>query len=230
MNINALYKITYGLYAVCSEYNNEKNGYISNTVFQVTAEPTRFTVCCSKENYTNNIIAKAGVFSVSALDINIEPQLLGLFGYKSGKDTDKFASVEYKKNKTGAPILLSGSVAWYECKIINSIDLGSHVLYIGDVIDCDIINDSEPLTYNYYRDVKKGIIPKNAPSYINKSNIKNTEITMEKYECSVCGYIYDPNTGDDANGIAKGIAFENLPEDWTCPVCGASKSEFKKYN
>jgi rubredoxin len=51
---------------------------------------------------------------------------------------------------------------------------------------------------------------------------------MDRYVCSVCGYVYIPENGDPENGIAPGTKFEDLPEDWVCPVCGASKSDFEK--
>jgi len=73
--------------------------------------------------------------------------------------------------------------------------------------------------------VKRGSTPKTAPSYIEK---KKEVIKMDKYECSVCGYIYDPELGDPDGGIAPGTPFEDIPDDWVCPVCGAAKSEFER--
>lgn len=55
-----------------------------------------------------------------------------------------------------------------------------------------------------------------------------TIMNMDKYVCDVCGYIYDPAVGDPDNGIEPGTAFEDLPEDWLCPLCGVGKDEFSK--
>lgn len=57
---------------------------------------------------------------------------------------------------------------------------------------------------------------------------KEASQSMSKYQCSVCGYIYDPADGDEDGGIEPGTAFEDLPEDWECPVCGAPKSDFER--
>ena len=80
------------------------------------------------------------------------------------------------------------------------------------------------MTYAYYHQVKRGTTPKTAPSYIEE------EKAMEaaKYECTVCGYIYDPELGDPDGSIAPGTPFEELPDGWVCPVCGAGKSEFER--
>ena len=55
---------------------------------------------------------------------------------------------------------------------------------------------------------------------------KTTNTIMKKYVCDPCGYVYDPELGDPDNGIAPGTAFEDLPEDWVCPICGVGKEEF----
>ena len=86
--------------------------------------------------------------------------------------------------------------------------------------------EGEPMTYTYYRNVMKGKSPKNAPTF-QQSSIK-TNIIMDRYECDMCGYVYDPAKGDPDNGIAPGTPFEQLPSTWTCPICGVDKSNFSK--
>lgn len=234
MNQEALFKITYGLYIVSSKGSQQMTGHISNTVFQVTANPVRFAVASNKENLTTEFIRKSGSFSVSILQQDVDLDFLGPWGFKSGRDIDKFVSINYKLGKTGTPIVLEKCVAYFECKLIETIDTGTHLLFIGEVIDMDvIIHDSPPLTYEYYRRVIKGISPKNAPTYIadhsekHKPEKKPENSTKQLYQCTVCGLIYDPEEGDPDSGIAPGTAFEEIPNNWTCPVCGVTKDDFK---
>jgi len=231
MNIEAYFKITYGLYVVSSINGKKLNGYISNTVFQVTAEPEQLCVVCSKNNFTAGMIKASNVFTISALRKDTKQEIFGTFGYKSGKDIDKFSSFNYKTGSTGAPILLEDTVAWFECEVVQSLDVGSHLLFVGKVIDSDLLNESaEPLTYGYYREVKKGKAPKNAPTFIDPEKLKKKVeiLKADKYYCPVCGYIYDPETGDAASGIPPGTRFEDLPDNWVCPVCGTEKTDFIK--
>jgi flavin reductase (DIM6/NTAB) family NADH-FMN oxidoreductase RutF/rubredoxin len=231
MNIEAYFKITYGLYIVSSANKNKLNGYISNTVFQVTAEPAQFGISCSKNNFTAEIIKASNIFAISALEKNCRADIMGTFGYKSGKDIDKFSLFNYKRGKTGCPILLDDTLAWFECEVVQAIDLGSHLLFIGKVVDGDLIKpDGEALTYAYYREVKKGKAPKNAPTYIDAGKVKLKELRTEsdKYYCSACGHVYDPELGDPESGIPPGTRFEDLDSNWVCPVCGAEKADFIK--
>ncbi|MCB8998543.1 MAG: rubredoxin [Bacteroidales bacterium] len=228
MNFEAFFKISYGLYAVCAGTKNKYNGYISNTVFQVTSEPPRFAISCSKDNFTLGLIAGHKAFSISVLEKDTGPDIIGSFGYRSGKDTDKFKNVNFKTGKTGAPILLNNTIAWFECKLIESFDVGSHMLFIAELIDYELLMpDKEPLTYAFYRDVKKGKAPKNAPTYIDESKQKK-DSGSDKYYCPACGYVYDPAVGDPDGGIAPGTRFEDIPDDWVCPTCGTEKSDFVK--
>ena len=230
VNIEAFYKVTYGLYIVSSKVNEKLSGYISNTVFQVTAEPVQFAVCCSKNNFTSEVIKQSKAFSISVLEQDTAAELIGLFGYKSGKDVNKFKGINYITGETGVPIVLDNTIAWFECEVVQTYDVGSHVLFIGKLVNNDLVDIYRaPLTYAYYREVKKGVAPKNAPTYIDKSQI-NMNISegknVKKYKCNVCGYIYDPESGDEKGGIPEGTAFEELPKDWICPVCDAQKSDF----
>jgi len=229
MSNESFFKITYGLYVVSSAYEKKLNGYISNTVFQITSDPPQIAISCSKNNLSAEIIEKSKSFSISILNKETRPDIIGTFGYRSGKDFEKFEKFAYKTGKTGVPILLEDSIAWFECEVVSSSDMGSHVLFIGKVLENGIIlPDGEPLTYAFFRDVKKGKAPKNAPTYIDptKQEIKNNVTKPKVYVCNACGYEYDPVKGDPEHSIPPGTTFENLPDDWVCPMCGAEKSEF----
>jgi flavin reductase (DIM6/NTAB) family NADH-FMN oxidoreductase RutF/rubredoxin len=231
MNPETFFKITYGLYVISSKFGNKLNGFISNTVFQVTAEPAQLAIVCSKNNYTTELIKKSNVLSISALQKDASQETIATFGYRTGKDLEKFSNNLYKTANTGAPILLKDTIAWFECEVVQTYDVGTHLIFIGKVIDGEILNDSlEPLTYAYYRGTRKGIAPKNSPTYIPPEIIikKVEAVDLDLYKCSACGYIYNPLEGDPSNDIAEGIDFNDLPDDWHCPICGVDKSFFSK--
>lgn len=233
MNLDAFYKLSYGLYIVSSIDGENMTGHISNTVFQVTANPAKFAIASNKDNLTTEYIQKSKVFSISVLEQDVDLEFLGPWGFKSGRNENKFASINYKKGSTGAPIILDKTVAWFECKVTDSIDTGTHILFIGEIVDYDLIQENAiPLTYNYYRSVIKGISPKNSPTYLGDHEEKPKEKTKPEankqlYQCIVCGFIYDPEEGDPDSGILPGTKFEDIPEDWVCPVCGVTKQDFK---
>ncbi len=221
IKIEALFKVSYGLYLVCAGDKNKGNGFISNTVFQVTAEPAKFAVCCNKNNFTAEFILKCRAFSVSVLDKNASSEIIGSFGYKSGKDFNKMAGMNVIYGGTGVPIVLNESIAFFEFKLVQTIDVGTHLIFIGELINAEILDENkEPLTYLYYRQVRKGVAPRNAPTYIDKSKleIKTKDSLSKKYKCPACGYIYDESV--------EKIKFEDLSDDWVCPICGSEKSDF----
>lgn len=221
IQFEALFKISYGLYIVSSGNKDRGNGFISNTFFQVTAEPPVFASCCNKDNYTASIIKETGAFSVSIIHKDTDPDVIGRFGYKSGKDTDKLAGMKVIYGETGVPIVLNDCIAYLECKVIETIDVGTHLMFIGELVQSVILDDNkDALTYLHYRQVRKGVAPKNAPTYIDKSKLESKlpANAPKKYECTACGFIYDDAEED--------IPFADLPADWVCPVCGAEKSDF----
>ena len=222
IDFNALFKVSYGLYIVSSGSREHGNGYVSNTVFQVSAEPPLFASCCHKENHTAELIKASGGFSVSVLRKDAGAETIGTFGYRSGKDTDKFEGRDVRYGETGVPIVVNDAIAILEFRVKDTLDVGTHLMFMGELIHAEILDEeAEPLTYLYYRSVKKGAAPKNAPTYIDKSKLeKKPEGDFARYECPACGYIYDEEKEDNR--------FDDLPDDWICPVCGEGKSEFKK--
>lgn len=227
MNSKTLYKISYGLYVISSKRGKKINGQIANTVFQITSEPPTMAVSINKENLTHEFIEESKVFTVSILSEETPMKFIGHFGFKSGKELDKFKDMNYKIGLTGAPIVLENTIGYLEVELIDTLDAGTHTVFIGEVVDAEIINDKEPMTYAYYHKIKGGKAPKTAPTYIKEESQKEVD-KMAKYKCTVCGYIYDPEKGDPDSGIKPGTSFEELPDDWVCPVCGADKSAFEK--
>jgi flavin reductase (DIM6/NTAB) family NADH-FMN oxidoreductase RutF/rubredoxin len=223
MNFKALENISYGMYMLSSKKNDKINGQIVNSCFQIAPTPPTIATAINKNNLTHDFIEESKLFCISILPDDFPLKLIGKFGFKSGREINKFENIEYKLTERGLPYL-KNSLGFIECKVINSIFVNAFSIFIGEVIACDILNTGKPMTYSYYHEIKGGGISKNAPDYIKKEEKNN----MEKYKCTVCNYIYDPENGDSENGIKPRTPFEELPDDWTCPVCGVDKSLFEK--
>ena len=224
MNVKALHKLGYGLYIVCSRKDNKVNGQIANTVFQVTSDPPTIAVSINKNNLTHEFIKESKVLTVSVVSQDAPLSLIGHFGFKSGREIDKLEDINYKTGDTKVPVITDNTVAYLEARIIKEVDVGTHTIFIGELAGADILKEGEPMTYAYYHLVKRGTTPKTAPSYVEE---KKEAPKMVKYKCTVCGYIYDPELGDPDGGIKPGTPFEEIPDDWVCPICGAAKSDFE---
>lgn len=165
MDEKALYKVTYGLYVVSAQAEGQRSGCVVNTLQQVTAQPVRLSVAVSKDNFTCQLIEKAGRFAAVALDQRADFLFLGRFGFRSGRDFDKFQDISFVQDNAGMPYPLQAACAHYSCKVEQTVDLGTHMVFIGLAEESEILSEEEPLTYAYYRNVIKGKTPKNAPSY-----------------------------------------------------------------
>jgi flavin reductase (DIM6/NTAB) family NADH-FMN oxidoreductase RutF/rubredoxin len=243
MDLKALYKIGYGMYIVGAHKGDKINAQVANTVFQISSEPPTIAVSINKKNLTHEYIQDSRAFSASILLQDTPLAFIGNFGFKSGRDTNKFENVKYKLGTTGSPIVLDNSAAYIEAKIMQEVDAGTHTIFIGQVVEAGVLADKTLMTYEYYHEVKRGTTPKTAPSYIAPQSATQggtapgapaqapsspAKPAPAKYKCQVCGWIYDPAQGDPDSGVKPGTAFEDLPDSWVCPVCGAEKSQFTK--
>ena len=228
LNDKALWTLSYGMYVITARANGRANGQIANTVFQVTAEPPRFAVAIHKENYTHDLIRDGGSFAVSVLEEATPMEFIGLFGFHSGRDIDKLAQVDFREGRH-CPLVTDHAVAVIEAQVIGKLDVGSHTVFVGEAIGAEVLAGGTPLTYAAYH-ARKGRAPKRAPTYQGEEArpLRAPAATAAaRYTCSQCGYTYDPALGDPAGGIPPGTRFEDLPDDWVCPVCGAAKTEFQ---
>jgi len=231
IDLESLFELSYGMCILSSKKNGKLNGCIVNTVFQLTPEPPMVAVSVNRQCLTHEYITQSKVFTVSILSQQTPMPFIGGFGFRTGRDTNKFEQVKYKMGQTGAPIILDNTVAFLEAEVTESIGVETHTLFIAKIVACETLDENaEPMTYAYYRDIKHGKTPKTAATYIKvkpKANLKKGARNMKKYKCLVCGYVYDPAMGDPDNGVEAGTAFEDLPDDWVCPKCGAGKDEFE---
>ena len=205
MDKNVIRNLSYGMYIIGAK--KDKNvGCVVNTVFQITSDPMTIAVSINHNNCTNKSIKETNKFSVSILDENINPEIIGVFGYKSSKEVDKYKNIDYDI-ENGLPIL-KDTCGNMICEVVNTIETDTHTIFIANVTNMLNYNKKTPMTYKYYHEVLKGKSPKNAPTFIK-------EETGEKlvWKCSVCGYE---------------IEIDELPEDFKCPICGVDASLFKK--
>lgn len=165
MDKKAFYKLTYGLYIVSASFEGKDSGCVVNTLMQVTSEPAKVSVAINKNNFTEQQIEASLRFTAVALTQDADIKLIGAFGFKSSRDTDKFAGVEFRRDEYGVPYITQSAAARLSCRVIDKLDLGSHMMLIAEVEDAEVLSEEEPLTYAYYQKFKKGTTPKNAPSY-----------------------------------------------------------------
>jgi ferric-chelate reductase [NAD(P)H] len=161
----ALFQIQYGVFVVTS-YSGEKiNGQISTVVFQVTCQPTQVATCLHKNNLTHQFVVDSGVFGVSILSQEADLKFIGQFGFRTGRDFDKFVNIDYKKSVTGSPLVLDHATGILDLKVKQTLDVGTHTLFIGELLYTEKLNDKIPMIYDYYHKVVKGKTQKNAPTF-----------------------------------------------------------------
>ena len=194
----ALFKIGYGLYVVTSKDGKKDNGCIVNTVSQLTDSPLRVAVNINKLNYTHDIVKKTGVLNVNCLNNEAPFSVFQSYGFRSGRDADKFEGVDVIRSENGLVVLPNYINAFISLKVDNYVDLGTHGMFICSVTESKIINNIETMTYNYYQ-----------------ANVKPRPDADKKkgFVCKVCGYVYEGDT---------------LPEDIVCPLCKHGAADFEE--
>ena len=204
MDLNALFKMPYGLYLAGVEYRGKKNACIVNTVAQVTADPARLLVTMQKNNLTSEMALHKGSLAVSVLGRDFPLEKIQRFGYHSGREMEKFDGVPFYEDQHGNPYLTEGVAAIYGLKVERCIDVDTHWLFLCSLESCQALGESNAMTYDDYRILKSGGSP-DAPA----------AAPAKKYTCMVCHYVYDGE-----------IPFADLPDDYVCPICGVGKEQF----
>ncbi|MBR5304620.1 MAG: flavin reductase [Candidatus Gastranaerophilales bacterium] len=207
LNKAVLWNLSYGVYIVSTMENNKPVGCVANSIMQLTHDT--IAISLNHQNYTNKITKETKKLAISILNTEVEENLIPTFGFCSSKDRNKFENVEYKLIDN-LPIITNAN-GYITLEIIENVELETHTLFVGKIINGDILNNSIPMTYKYYHEVIKGRAPKTAPTYIEE------EITKEgiKYKCSICGYIYEGDIDKENN-------------DFFCPICKQPKNVFVK--
>ena len=197
MDAKAMYKLSYGLFILTAKEGEKDNGCIVNTVAQVTTEPNRITVAVNKKNYTHGMIERTGVFNVSVLTEKSPFSAFRHWGFQSGADTDKSVGVTLSRAQNGVAYIADACNAYLSAKVVSSLDLGTHTLFIADVTDAQALSSDASATYAFYQTHIKP-----APAAAPKK---------KGFVCSVCGYIYEGDV---------------LPPDFVCPLCKHPASDF----
>ncbi len=147
MDSKALHSISYGLYVITSKDDEKINGQIANTVFQISNDPPTIAISINKKNLTHEFIEKSGLFAVSVLSQETPLSLIGQFGFKSGRDVDKFRGMNYRTTPKGLPYLTENVLASIEAKVIQSVDAGTHSIFVGEITDAEVLRRGDPMTY-----------------------------------------------------------------------------------
>lgn len=165
MHTRSLQKLSYGMYVVTAVRNDKLYGCVINTAVQITSSPEQVAISVNHDNATHDAILQSGTFAISILPTDCDPALIGGFGYRSSRDADKFEGVSYHL-ENDMPVL-DAAMGWCTCQIEQSMDAGSHTIFLGKVLQGAVTReDAIPMTYQFYRSVIKGKSPKNAPTYV----------------------------------------------------------------
>lgn len=169
VDLQALFTFSYGLYIVSTLWEDKMNGQVADAVMQLTAEPIAIAACLHKGNYTAELLAKSKKFSVSVFSEEVPLPFIGNFGFRSGREHDKFAKCNYKVTELGLPIVTEYTVAAVEAEVVDMVDVETHRLFIGMVKSAQVLAEGSPLTYANYHKIKKGKSHANAPSSVFNS-------------------------------------------------------------
>lgn len=198
MDNKAMFNLSYGLFILTAKDGEKDNGCIVNSVGQVTSQPNRISLTVNKANYTHDMILKTKEFNVSVLAENSKFETYRHWGFQSGRNTDKLESISFKRSANGLVYIADETNAFLSAKVVSTLDLGTHTLFIADVTDGEVLSQVPSATYSFYQ-----------------NNIKPKPASTEKrkgFICTVCGYIYEGET---------------LPDDFICPVCKHPASDFR---
>ena len=195
-----MFKLSYGLFVLTSQFEGKDNGCIVNTVIQITSTPMRISVAVNKTNYTHDMILKSGVFNVSILSESAPFSIFQQFGFNTGRDTDKFAGCAYNdRSANNIRYIPEHTTGVISAKVKESVDCGTHTIFVADVTQAFVTSGEASVTYAYYF---SHIKPRPQP----------VEKSKKGFTCKICGYIYE---GD------------KLPDDFICPVCKHGAVDFE---
>lgn len=199
MNTKAMHKISYGLFILSAQRGQQDNACIINTVLQVTSDPNRIIVTMNKHDFTHDMVVDSGLFTLSVLSVDAPFSIFQRFGMQSGRNVDKFKGFSGAWRAQNGLYLIPEHANAYICgKVMQTMDAGTHTIFVADVTDCDVLNEKESVTYAYYQ--------QNIKPAQQKSQVKG-------WICTVCGYRYEG---------------EILPPDFICPICYHGAQDFER--
>ena len=217
MDLKVLRNLSYGMYVISTSFNNELAGCVVNTVVQITSSNPIIAVSVNKNNYSNTILKQSKRMAISILSTETSKETITNFGFYSQRNVNKFKDNYELINEM--PIIKDNLCGYLIGDIIDIIEAESHDIFLMRLTNSENLSDKTPMTYEYYQTNLKGKSSTNAPTFIDEK-VENSN--SNKYRCIICGHIYDDSK--------EQVKFEDLPDDWKCPVCGVSKDKFEKIN
>ncbi|MCI9129967.1 MAG: flavin reductase [Eggerthellaceae bacterium] len=232
----AFHSLEYGLYIVTAcAADGRKVGCVANTFQQVASEPPMVSVSLNKQNATTKVVQDSGKFAVSVLSEAATMELIGRFGFKSSDDIDKFADTMHEIGEEDLPLIVDSCVAHFVAQVRDIVDVRTHLMFIGPVLEADATSDAKPMSYSYYHQVLRGKTPPKAASFVSdvaepvvapdgEVGVEVAGVPAEEaanegsgkrygWRCKVCGYIE---------------MVDELPDDFKCPICGVGKEMFER--
>lgn len=245
IDTTAFRTMNYGMYVISTKYGETAAGCIVNTFQQVTSTPARVSVAVNKENHTAEVIADAGRFETSVLAESASMDLIGTFGFKSSADIDKFAATAYELDHAGIPFVTESAVAHVGARVIETVDVGTHLLFIGEVECAEVLTDEPPMTYAYYHQVKGGKTPPKASSYEPANAAPGETGTSPNADATGMEGVKAQGAAENAAENATGdsvkprfgwrckicgyiLEQEEIPDDFVCPLCGMGRDMFER--
>ena len=215
MDLSVLNNISYGMYIITTKKEHKNVGCFINSAMQITSKSKILAISLNKDNYTNEVLKETRKCAISILNEKANQKLISKFGYFSSREINKFDEVNYQ-NINELPVVIEDCCGYIIGEVIRVIDVETHDIFLIRMEQMEKLSDDVPMTYRYYHEVLKGKSPKKAPTYQEEKE----EGKANRYQCSTCGYIYDDSK--------EKIKFEDLPDNWTCPMCGVGKDKFIK--
>lgn len=214
----AFHCLSYGLYLISSKAEGQSAGCVANTFQQVTSSPLQVSVALNKDNATTDVVRASQRFVATCLSEDASMELIGTFGFHCSLDRDKFAACTVSHDGAGLPYVVEHACSRFSVRVVQEVDLGTHILFVGEVEEAERLDVQDPMTYAYYHQVKGGKTPPKASSYLPENisvNNESEDAPRPKiaWYCTVCGHVE---------------YLDELPGDYACPVCGVEKDLFKQ--
>lgn len=222
IDTKAFHAMSYGLYLITTLDGEgaaaRPVGCVVNTFQQVTSKPPRVSVAINKDNHTAVCLQKTRRFAATVLAKSATMDLIGAFGFRSSAEEDKFAGFAAAYDEAGIPYVAEQCAARFSVEVRDIVDVGTHLLFIGDVVEASVESAEEPMTYAYYHQVKGGKTPPKASSYDASEEAAPAAAGAASagriaWRCTICGHIE---------------YVDELPDDFTCPVCRKGKEFFER--
>ena len=220
MNPAVLKNLSYGMYVIGTKYNGRPNACVANSVIQISSsDPEKVLIALTKDTHSCTAIRENGIFTISVLSTDTPASVIGALGLVSGKNADKLKNIRHKVLIEGVPVVKENTCCWFLCKVISGMDVGQEMVFAAEIIAGSDSAIGTPMTYDFYRSEMHGLSPVGSPTYVPPESTFDKS-SGESFVCSVCGFVYsDPN-----------FSFEELPDNWVCPVCKMPKKAFVRRN